>query len=129
MPGQDPAAIEAAIRRFFEERLPADCTVSFRSFSSSPGIEVPTDTPWMQAVRGGLKEATGRDCVLIGGGGSIPIVGWFREHLGLDTILVGFGLDDDRIHSPNEKFELKCLRNGIRSHAAIVGRLAVGRVG
>ncbi|KAA0582184.1 M20/M25/M40 family metallo-hydrolase [Azospirillum sp. B21] len=129
VPGQDPAAVEASVQRFFEERLPADCTVSFRSFSSSPGIEVPTDTPWMQAVRGGLKEATGRDGVLIGGGGSIPIVGWFREYLGLDTILVGFGLDDDRIHSPNEKFELKCLRNGILSHAAILGRLAAGQVG
>ncbi|WP_207485059.1 M20/M25/M40 family metallo-hydrolase [Arenibaculum pallidiluteum] len=127
VPGQDPAAVEASIRRFFEQRLPPDCKVSFRRFGNSPGVEVPTDTPWMGAVRAGLKDATGNEPVLIGSGGSIPIVGWFKEHLGLDAALVGFGLDDDRIHSPNEKFELRCLQNGIRSHAAVMGRLAAGR--
>jgi acetylornithine deacetylase/succinyl-diaminopimelate desuccinylase-like protein len=126
VPGQDPDAVEASIRRFFEARLPPDCAVSFRRFGASPGVEVPVDTPWMAAVRAGVRDATGNEPVLAGSGGSIPIVGWIREHLGMDPILVGFGLTDDRIHSPNEKFELRCLHNGIRTHAAILGRLAGG---
>jgi acetylornithine deacetylase/succinyl-diaminopimelate desuccinylase-like protein len=59
----------------------------------------------------------------VGCGGSFPVVGLMRETLGLDSILVGFRLSDDRIHSPNEKFELKCLKNGILSHAAILARM------
>ncbi|HAW94790.1 MAG TPA: hypothetical protein DCX60_00810, partial [Phycisphaerales bacterium] len=57
---------------------------------------------------------------LIGTGGSIPAVGSIGEILGIDSLLVGFGLDDDNVHAPNEKFELTCLRNGIRSHAAML---------
>ena len=78
----------------------------------------------MRAARAGLKDIYRRDAVLTGCGGSIPVVGWMKEYLGLDSILVGFGLEDDRIHSPNEKFELRCLKNGILSHAAILGHMA-----
>ena len=60
----------------------------------------------------------------IGTGGSIPVVGEIRRILGIDSLLVGFGLEDDRVHSPNEKFELACFRGGIRAHAAILQRLA-----
>ena len=62
--------------------------------------------------------------MLIGAGGSIPVVGMIQQELGFDSLLVGFGLEDDRVHSPDEKFEVACYRNGIRSHAAILGRLA-----
>ena len=62
--------------------------------------------------------------MLIGCGGSIPVVAAMRRMLGLDTLLVGFGLDDDRVHSPNEKFELVCYRKGIETHAAMLGRFA-----
>jgi acetylornithine deacetylase/succinyl-diaminopimelate desuccinylase-like protein len=62
--------------------------------------------------------------VLIGCGGSIPVVGSLERLLGVDTLLVGFGLDDDRVHSPNEKFELACYRKGILTHAAMLDRLA-----
>ncbi len=61
--------------------------------------------------------------MLIGCGGSIPVVAMVRDVLGLDTLLMGFGLEDDRMHSPNEKFELKCFENGIKSHAALLDRL------
>jgi len=72
----------------------------------------------------GLGDVYANRPVLIGSGGSIPVAGYIREALGFDSILVGFGLEDDRIHSPNEKFELTCLKNGIRSHVAMLARFA-----
>ena len=65
-----------------------------------------------------------RDAYLIGSGGSIPAVGSIKRYLGIESILLGFGLADDRVHSPNEKFELVCFHNGIRSNAAVLARIA-----
>ena len=62
--------------------------------------------------------------MLIGCGGSIPVAGSMQRLLGLDTVFIGFGLDDDRVHSPNEKFELVCFERGIRTHVALLGELA-----
>jgi len=121
---QDPARIIEGIRGFLEARTPAGCRWEIDATDGSPAIRVATDNKFMGAVRHGLKDIFERDAVLIGMGGSIPVVGLMQKQLGLDSILVGFGLDDDRIHSPNEKFELKCLKNGILSHAAILGHMA-----
>ncbi|MFM7806493.1 MAG: M20/M25/M40 family metallo-hydrolase, partial [Planctomycetota bacterium] len=71
-----------------------------------------------------LEKVYGRGPVRIGSGGSIPAVGSIQRILGLESLLVGFGLDDDRVHSPNEKFELTCLHRGTRSHAAILKAIA-----
>jgi acetylornithine deacetylase/succinyl-diaminopimelate desuccinylase-like protein len=62
--------------------------------------------------------------MLIGSGGSIPVVEVMKRVLGLDSLMVGFGLEDDQIHSPNEKFEVRCFHHGIRSHARLLGELA-----
>jgi acetylornithine deacetylase/succinyl-diaminopimelate desuccinylase-like protein len=90
----------------------------------SPAIRVPTDSPYLNAARQGLAEVFGKEAYLIGTGGSIPAVGSIRRYLGIDSILLGFGLEDDRVHSPNEKFELVCFHNGIRSNAAVLARMA-----
>ena len=122
--GQDPKKILAGIKEFLESRTPPDARWEIKTFSNSPAIKVPVDSPHLQRVMTGLADIYGKPPVLIGAGGSIPVVGYIHQILGFDSILVGFGLEDDLIHSPNEKFELKCYQNGIRSHAAILARMA-----
>lgn len=124
VPNQDPMKIAAGIERFFGDRAPKDGKLSFRFFGRSPGLKVATDTPYFRAAAAGLEDVFGVEPALMGCGGSIPVVGSMQRILGLDSLLVGFGLEDDRLHSPNEKFELACLHKGIRSNAAMLGRFA-----
>lgn len=124
VPGQDPERIVAGLKRFVQERLPADAKAEVEVFSTAPGIEIPADSRWVQAARAVLAEEYGKPAVLSGSGGSIPVVESLKRLLGLDSLLMGFGLDDDQVHSPNEKFELTCFRHGIRSHARLLAALA-----
>ncbi len=126
VPGQEPATVIAGFERFVAARLPRDARWELRTLSSSPAIEVPSDSPWVRAARDVLAEEYGRPAVLMGSGGSIPVVSSLREMLGIDSLLMGFGLNDDQVHSPNEKFELVCFHHGIRAHARLLGRLAGG---
>jgi acetylornithine deacetylase/succinyl-diaminopimelate desuccinylase-like protein len=121
---QEPEKIRAAFRDFVRTRVPADCSVDFGNFSSAPAIEVEFDNPALAKARVALAEEWGKKAVTVGAGGSIPIVGDFKSVLGMDTLMVGFALDDDRVHSPNEKFDLKCFHKGIRSWARILAALA-----
>ncbi|QCO14464.1 M20/M25/M40 family metallo-hydrolase [Azospirillum brasilense] len=124
VPAQDPEKILVGIRSFLEERTPADGRWEIKVFGRSPGVQVPTDSPYLRAAMAGLGDVFANKPALVGSGGSIPVGGYIRQALGFDSIFVGFGLEDDRIHSPNEKFEVKCLHNGIRSHAAMLARFA-----
>jgi acetylornithine deacetylase/succinyl-diaminopimelate desuccinylase-like protein len=124
VPGQDPARIAEAFRQFVADRAPQDAKVEVEIFTHSPGIEIAPGGPFVKAAQEALAEEYGRPAVLIGSGGSIPVVESMRRVLGLDSLLMGFGLDDDQVHSPNEKFEWTCFRHGIRSHARLLGRLA-----
>ncbi|MEO0716599.1 MAG: hypothetical protein AAFY58_06380, partial [Planctomycetota bacterium] len=81
------------------------------------------DSPTLTAALDALKDASGAEASLIKTGGSIPVAGLLKSCLGMDTIFMGFGLDDDRVHSPNEKFELDCFDLGCRSHALLIDRL------
>ncbi|OJW27781.1 MAG: hypothetical protein BGO51_20635 [Rhodospirillales bacterium 69-11] len=126
VPGQDHDAVAGQFKRFVEERLPAGASVSFEGGSATPGIEVATDSPWVRAAEEVLAAEYGRPAVLIGSGGSIPVVTSLRKVLEIDSLLMGFGLDDDQVHSPNEKFEERCFHHGIRSHARLLDRFAVG---
>ena len=78
----------------------------------------------MQAAQAALAAEYGRPAVLIRSGGSIPVVESMRRLLGLDSLLVGFGLSDDQVHSPNEKFDWRCVRGGLRSHVRLLAELA-----
>jgi acetylornithine deacetylase/succinyl-diaminopimelate desuccinylase-like protein len=121
---QDPEKIRAAFHAFVRARLPADAKVEFRSFASAPATEVPFDSPALAKTRTALAAEWGKKALALGEGGSIPIVGDFKRLLGMDTIMVGFALDDDRVHSPNEKFDLTSFHKGTRSWARILAALA-----
>ena len=123
VPGQDPAKIADGFRRFLADRAPADAKLEVEVFTGSPGIEIATGGRFVGAAQSALAEEYGRHAVLVGSGGSIPVVESLRRVLGLDSLLMGFGLDDDQVHSPNEKFEWACFRHGIRSHVRLLGHL------
>lgn len=121
---QDPAAISAAFEAFVRERIPADCSVEILGTGGARAIQLPYDMPALEKARAALAAEWGTEPVLIGAGGSIPIVNDFKRTLGLDTLLVGFGLEDDRVHSPNEKYDLSSFHKGARSWARILDALA-----
>jgi acetylornithine deacetylase/succinyl-diaminopimelate desuccinylase-like protein len=121
---QQPEAIRAAFRAFVEARSPADCSVEFHKHGGSPAIQLPYDSPLLAKAKAALSDEWPNEAVMIAMGGSIPIVGDFQSMLGMDSLLVGFGLPDDRMHSPNEKYELSSFRKGQRSWARILGALA-----
>lgn len=126
VPDQDPERIIAGLRTFIDEHTPPGCRCELTVHSAAPAIRIPTQSPYLTAARDALKTVYGRDPALIGCGGSIPVAAWVRDVLGFDTLFMGFGLEDDRMHSPNEKFELVCFENGMRAHAALLARLAGG---
>ncbi|MGN6192715.1 MAG: M20/M25/M40 family metallo-hydrolase, partial [Rhodanobacteraceae bacterium] len=122
--GQDPDKIRAAFRDFVKARVPKDCRADFIDHSGAPAVSLDWNMKPLAAAKRALTEEWGREAQLIGSGGSIPVVGDFKRVLGLDSVLVGFGLDDDNIHSPNEKYDLKSFQKGIRSWARILAALA-----
>ena len=121
---QNPNAISAAFRDFVRARVPADCSASFASHGASPAIHLDYDSPMLRTASAVLTEEWGKPAAMIGMGGSIPIVGDFQSMLGMPSLLVGFGLADDRIHSPNEKYALKSFAKGQRSWARLIGAFA-----
>jgi acetylornithine deacetylase/succinyl-diaminopimelate desuccinylase-like protein len=124
VPHQSPGKIMAGLREFLEARLPPNCRFDLISHAASPALRIPGDSPYVNAARRALEAVFPRPPVLIGMGGSIPAVEAIKRLLGIDALLIGFGLADDRVHSPNEKFELRCFTNGVRSHARLLAELA-----
>jgi len=122
--GQDPLRIRKTFRDYVAARIPADCSVEFDDHSAAPAVALDWSMKPLKAAKQALTEEWGKEAVLIGSGGSIPIVADFKDTLGLDCLLVGFGLDDDNIHSPNEKYDLTSYHKGIRSWARILAALA-----
>ena len=99
-------------------------SANFKAHGGSAAVTVPADGAFLRKAATALGEEWGNEAALIGSGGSIPVAGDFKHLLGLDTLLIGFARDDDRIHSPNEKYNLSSFHKGIRSWVRILAALA-----
>jgi acetylornithine deacetylase/succinyl-diaminopimelate desuccinylase-like protein len=121
---QSPERIAKEFRAFVKARLPADVRAEFINHGASPAIVLPTKTEALRRARRALEAEWGKPPVLIGSGGSIPIVGVFKRELNMDCLMIGFGLDDDSIHSPNEKYERASFHKGARSWARLLAAIA-----
>lgn len=120
---QDPLAVRAALREHVIARLPEDCEAEFIAHGGSSAITMPIDDPRFEKAHDALSEEWPQKAVFAGCGGSIPIVGHFQKILGMNSLLIGFGLNDDRIHSPNEKYSLTSFQKGARSWARVLAAL------
>ena len=120
---QDPFAIRENFRNWVRAQVPADCTVDFHGHGAGPAGIMAIDDPAFEKARAALTEEWGRPAAYVGCGGSIPIAGYFQTILGMDAMLLGFGRDDDQIHSPNEKYDVICFHKGIRSWARVLAKL------
>lgn len=121
---QDPSKILPSFRQWIEEQLPPDCTLEWKEPEGSPASTMNISNPAFEAARAALTEEWGKAASYVGCGGSIPIAGFFQTLLGMDAMLIGFGRDDDQIHSPNEKYDMSSYHHGIRSWARILDRIA-----
>ncbi len=120
---QDPVRVLESFKAYVEASLPEDCTASFSGKDPAPATTLPVDAPEFEQARRALSDEWPKPAVFVGCGGSIPVVGQFREILGMDSIMIGFGQEDDAIHSPNEKYDLASFHKGIRSWARVLAAL------
>jgi acetylornithine deacetylase/succinyl-diaminopimelate desuccinylase-like protein len=121
---QNPNKILKAFQTFARKQMVGDAKITFSgSGGGSPASEIAENSKWIQKSAAALKQEWKKDTVLLGSGGSIPIVRYFKDILGMDSVLVGFGLNDDAIHSPNEKYNVSSFKGGIRSWIRIMAAL------
>lgn len=124
VPRQDPHRVAAGLRELLMRICPPGIKMELLEMHGAPGALVSLDSPYMQAAARAIERGFERQPVFIREGGSIPIVTAFAERLGVDTLLLGWGLDDDNAHGPNEKFSLADFHRGIRASAYLWQELA-----
>jgi acetylornithine deacetylase/succinyl-diaminopimelate desuccinylase-like protein len=117
VPNQNPQKILTAVQNWVKHNTPQGIRTEVRTLSAGPAISVKPDHPAIHVAAEAFASMLGQPTVFVRSGGSIPIVGEFAEHLGIPTVLMGFGLPDDGLHSPNEKFRVSNYYQGIRTVA------------
>jgi acetylornithine deacetylase/succinyl-diaminopimelate desuccinylase-like protein len=123
VPGMKPEPTFAKYKAFVESTCPKGVTVEARLIHSGEPIVVSTDNAYVRAATAAMGNVFGKETVFVRGGGSIPIVGDFVRELGIPTVLMGFGLPDDNLHAPNEKFHLANFHRGIESIIGFLDRV------
>ncbi|MBI2192719.1 MAG: dipeptidase [Planctomycetes bacterium] len=124
VPDQDPEKIARLFETYVQQICPPTVELRLQQMHGAKPVVVPTDTPGMRAARRAIELGFGRPPVLIREGGTLPIVAALKEKLGLDVLLLGWGLPDDGAHSPNEKFSLADFHRGIATSAHLMAELA-----
>lgn len=119
VPNQDPKKITESLEQMLRSLCPPGIKLELIDLHGAPGVLVSLDNPFMSAAAKAIERGFGTAPVFIREGGSIPIVNAFKKKLGADTLLLGWGLDDDNTHSPNEKFCLADFHRGIKASAAL----------
>ena len=112
-----------SFRDYVESRLREGLSSEDRTEKGSPASQMSIDNPMFEQARTALSAEWPNPAAYVGCGGSIPIAGYFKDILGTDAMLIGFGKDDDQIHSPNEKYDLSSFHRGMRSWARILDAL------
>lgn len=121
---QDPDAIRDSFRHYLESNLPDGFTVEYRTEKGSAASQMSVEAPAFEKARQALSDEWGIPAAYVGCGGSIPIAGFFKDIVDTDAMLIGFGKDDDQIHSPNEKYDMESFHKGIRSWARVLDALS-----
>jgi acetylornithine deacetylase/succinyl-diaminopimelate desuccinylase-like protein len=124
VPNQDPKKITASLETFLKKHMPPGVTYELKPHHGAPGVVVPLDSPYMAAASAAFQSVYGKKPLFIREGGSIPVVTDFKVRLGVDTLLMGYGLPDDKPHSPNEKFRIADYFRGIRVNCKLLEEIA-----
>jgi acetylornithine deacetylase/succinyl-diaminopimelate desuccinylase-like protein len=124
VPDMDPAKIQAIFEKSLRERCPKNVKIEFKQHGLAGPVLVPIEDIATKLAAEALEIGFGKAPTFMREGGSIPVVALIKRALGIDTLLIGFGLPDDRVHSPNEKFDLDALHGGTRTAAALYEKLA-----
>ncbi|NQU76162.1 MAG: dipeptidase [Planctomycetes bacterium] len=124
---QDAGKTLAGLRAYFQTNCPRGARVELTAHSTVNPWLMPIDSPALALAVSAMEEAFGRSCVLVRGGASVPVTRMFHDHLGVDPLMMGYALPDDRVHSPNEKFRIDHFHRGIVAGAALMSNLAQQR--
>jgi acetylornithine deacetylase/succinyl-diaminopimelate desuccinylase-like protein len=127
VPDQNPDKVLKAVKQWVQDQTPKGIQTEVRVLGTGPAISVNPDHPAIDVAAQVFSEMLGRPTVFTRSGGSIPIVGEFAEFLHIPTVLMGFGLPDDGLHSPNEKYRISNYYTGIRTIARFLDRYSETR--
>ncbi len=123
-PNQNAKAIAEAFRRWLTSHDIHGCQWRITELGQADPVIVAADSPYIAAASRAIRQSFGTPPVLVREGATIPVVADFKQILGIDSLLIGFGLPDDRVHAPNEKFDLDNFALGCRTHAILLKELA-----